>query len=111
VYLANRKSNMIISGGVNIYPREIEQVLEQHPAVADIGVFGVPDDEWGESVKAAIELRGGFAAGSALDRLRGRVAARRQREALHPASQRSLLEAPKPQDLTPRRSAPPPAAR
>ena len=67
VYLADRKSNMIISGGVNIYPREIEQVLEQHPAVADIGVFGIPDDEWGESVKAAIELRGGFAASPALE--------------------------------------------
>jgi acyl-CoA synthetase (AMP-forming)/AMP-acid ligase II len=59
VYLADRKSNMIISGGVNIYPREIENVLEQHPAVSDVGVFGIPDDEWGESVKAAVELRGG----------------------------------------------------
>jgi long-chain acyl-CoA synthetase len=57
VYLADRKSNMIISGGVNIYPLEIEQVLEQHPAIADVGVFGIPDDEWGESVKAAVELR------------------------------------------------------
>ena len=60
VYLADRKSNMIISGGVNIYPAEIEQVLDEHPAVADVGVFGIPDDEWGESVKAAVELRPGF---------------------------------------------------
>ena len=60
VYLADRKSNMIISGGVNIYPAEIEQVLQEHPAVADVGVFGIPDDEWGESVKAAVELRPGF---------------------------------------------------
>jgi long-chain acyl-CoA synthetase len=60
VYLADRKSNMIISGGVNIYPAEIEQVLHEHPAVADVGVFGIPDDEWGESVKAAVELRPGF---------------------------------------------------
>ena len=59
VYLADRKSNMIISGGVNIYPMEIEQVLAEHPAVGDVGVFGIPDDEWGESVKAAIELRPG----------------------------------------------------
>jgi len=56
VYLNDRKSNMIISGGVNIYPAEVEQVLQQHPAVADVGVFGIPDEEWGEVVKAAIEL-------------------------------------------------------
>ena len=59
VHLADRRSNMIISGGVNIYPAEIEQVLQEHPAVADVGVFGIPNDEWGESVKAAIELREG----------------------------------------------------
>lgn len=61
VHLADRRSNMIISGGVNIYPAEIEQVLQEHPAVADVGVFGIPDEEWGESVKAAIELREGYA--------------------------------------------------
>ncbi len=67
VYLADRKSNMIISGGVNIYPREIEQLLEQHPAVSDVGVFGIPDEEWGESVKAAIELRSGYTGGKELE--------------------------------------------
>ena len=56
VYLSDRKSNMIISGGVNIYPAEIEQILQEHPAVADVGVFGIPDAEWGEAVKAAVEL-------------------------------------------------------
>ena len=61
VYLADRASNMIISGGVNIYPAEIEQVLIEHPAVADVGVFGIPDDEWGEQVKAAVELAEGWA--------------------------------------------------
>ncbi|MBB83175.1 MAG: acyl-CoA synthetase [Deltaproteobacteria bacterium] len=66
VHLADRKSNMIISGGVNIYPMEIEQVLQEHPAVGDAGVFGIPDDEWGEQVKAAIELRDGFEASDAL---------------------------------------------
>ena len=66
VHLADRKSNMIISGGVNIYPVEIEQVIQEHEAVADVGVFGIPDDEWGESVKAAIELRAGFEASDAL---------------------------------------------
>ena len=60
VHLADRRSNMIISGGVNIYPLEIEQVLAEHPAVSDVGVFGIPDDEWGESVKAAVELRPGY---------------------------------------------------
>jgi len=59
VYLSDRQANTIISGGVNIYPAEIEQVLQQHPAVADVGVFGIPDDEWGETVKAAVELMDG----------------------------------------------------
>jgi acyl-CoA synthetase (AMP-forming)/AMP-acid ligase II len=68
VHLADRRSNMIISGGVNIYPAEIEQVLQEHPAVGDVGVFGIPDDEWGESVKAAIELRPGFRASDELAR-------------------------------------------
>ncbi len=66
VYLADRQSHTIISGGVNIYPAEIESVLHEHPAVADVAVFGIPDDDWGESVKAAIELRAGFAASDAL---------------------------------------------
>lgn len=57
VYLSDRKSNMIISGGVNIYPAEIEQALIEHPDIADLAVFGVPDEEWGESVKALIELK------------------------------------------------------
>jgi len=45
---------------VNIYPVEVEQVVHEHPAVADVAVFGIPDDEWGESVKAAVELAPGF---------------------------------------------------
>ena len=60
VFLSDRAANMIISGGVNIYPAEIEQVLIDHPAVADVAVFGVPDDEWGEQVKAAVELQDGY---------------------------------------------------
>ncbi len=48
---------MIISGGVNIYPAEIEAALTAHPAVADVAVIGVPDEEWGEAVKAIVELR------------------------------------------------------
>lgn len=55
VYLTDRVSHMIISGGVNIYPQEIENVLVLHPAVADVGVIGVPDPEMGESVKAVVQ--------------------------------------------------------
>ncbi len=58
LFLCDRKADMIISGGVNIYPAEIETVLLTHPQVADVAVFGIPDDDWGESVKAVIELRG-----------------------------------------------------
>src|SRR5947207_11330576 len=50
---------MIISGGVNMYPAEVEGVLSSHPAVADVAVIGVPDDEWGEQVKAVVELESG----------------------------------------------------
>ncbi len=59
VFLSDRKIDMIISGGVNIYPAEIEGVLVTHPAVADAAVFGVPDDEFGEQVKAVVELADG----------------------------------------------------
>jgi long-chain acyl-CoA synthetase len=55
LYLTDRISNMIISGGVNIYPREVEDVLVTHPAVADVAVVGVPDPEMGESVRALVQ--------------------------------------------------------
>jgi long-chain acyl-CoA synthetase len=67
VFLCDRKSHMIITGGVNVYPAEVEQALIAHPAVADVGVFGIPDDEWGETVKAAVELVPGVAASPALE--------------------------------------------
>ena len=50
---------MIISGGENIYPTEVEAVLAQHPAVRDVAVVGRPDDKWGERVEAAVVLRDG----------------------------------------------------
>ncbi|MDZ7675530.1 MAG: AMP-binding protein [Acidimicrobiales bacterium] len=59
LYLSDRKIDMIISGGVNIYPAEIEGVLVTHPAVRDAAVFGIPHDEMGEEVKAAVELADG----------------------------------------------------
>ena len=59
VYIVDRKNDMIISGGKNIYPREIEEVLYSHPGVLEAAVVGVPDDHWGESVKALLVLRDG----------------------------------------------------
>ncbi len=53
-YICDRKSDMIITGGMNVYPAEIEAALEQHPAVADVAVFGIPSEEWGESVHAVV---------------------------------------------------------
>jgi long-chain acyl-CoA synthetase len=57
IYLVDRKRDMIVSGGVNIYPREIEEALARHPAVSEVAVFGVPDEYWGEAVRAAVVLR------------------------------------------------------
>ncbi|CAO3436265.1 Long-chain-fatty-acid--CoA ligase (EC 6.2.1.3) [Azospirillum doebereinerae] len=59
VFLVDRKKDMIISGGFNIYPTEIEQVVWSHPAVQDCAVIGVPDDKWGEAVTAVVELKSG----------------------------------------------------
>ncbi len=61
LYLLDRKKDMIISGGNNIYPREIEEILLVHPAIYEVAVIGVPDQLWGESVKAIIALRPGMA--------------------------------------------------
>ena len=63
LYICDRKKDMIISGGVNIYPAEIEAALELHPDVYEVSVFGVPSEEWGESVHAVVVRR----PGSALD--------------------------------------------
>jgi long-chain acyl-CoA synthetase len=66
LFLCDRKSDMIISGGVNIYPAEIESVLVVHPKVRDAAVFGIPHEEWGEEVKAVIEPASEADAGPAL---------------------------------------------
>jgi fatty-acyl-CoA synthase/long-chain acyl-CoA synthetase len=58
-YICDRKSDMIISGGMNIYPAEIEAALEQHPDIYDVAVFGIPSEEWGEQVHATIVLAPG----------------------------------------------------
>jgi acyl-CoA synthetase (AMP-forming)/AMP-acid ligase II len=64
IRLIDRKKNMIISGGENIYPTEVEAVLAQHPAIRDVAVVGRPDDRWGERVEAAVVLRDGASATS-----------------------------------------------
>jgi long-chain acyl-CoA synthetase len=66
LFLTDRSAHLIISGGVNIYPAEIEAVLIGHPAVGDVGVVGVPDEEWGEVVVAAVEPHAGIAPTDAL---------------------------------------------
>jgi acyl-CoA synthetase (AMP-forming)/AMP-acid ligase II len=59
LFIQDRVKDMIVSGGENVYPREVENALFEHPAVADVAVIGVPDEKWGESVKAIVVLREG----------------------------------------------------
>jgi acyl-CoA synthetase (AMP-forming)/AMP-acid ligase II len=59
IYIVDRKKDLVISGGVNIYPREIEEVLFQHPEIADAAVVGLPDEQWGERLKAFVVRRAG----------------------------------------------------
>jgi acyl-CoA synthetase (AMP-forming)/AMP-acid ligase II len=68
LYLTDRKAYMIITGGVNVYPQEAENVLAMHPKVADVAVLGVPDDEFGEAVKAVVEPLSMGDAGPGLER-------------------------------------------
>jgi acyl-CoA synthetase (AMP-forming)/AMP-acid ligase II len=62
VFILDRTKDMIISGGANIYPREVEEVLLEHPAVSEVCVIGVPDSVWGEAVKAVVVLTPGASA-------------------------------------------------
>jgi long-chain acyl-CoA synthetase len=66
LFLTDRSANLIISGGVNIYPAEVEAVLITHPVVGDVGVVGVPHDDWGEEVVAVVELQPGVESNAAL---------------------------------------------
>jgi acyl-CoA synthetase (AMP-forming)/AMP-acid ligase II len=65
VYILDRTRDMVISGGLNIYPREVEEVLLTHPALSEVCVFGVPDDKWGEALKAHVVLGAGQSATAA----------------------------------------------
>ncbi len=64
IYIVDRIRDMVVSGGFNIFPFEIEQVLMKHPAVQDCAVIGVPDDKWGEAVKAVVQLNAGANTGA-----------------------------------------------
>jgi long-chain acyl-CoA synthetase len=61
LFIVDRSADMVISGGVNIYPAEVESVLQTMPGVADCALFGIPDQEFGESLAAAVQCRDGFA--------------------------------------------------
>ncbi len=76
LFLHDRIKDMIVSGGENIYPAEVENTLMQHPALADGAVIGVPDDAWGEAVKACVVLKPGAKASEAgiIEFMRGRIA-------------------------------------
>ncbi len=68
LFLTDRSANLIISGGVNIYPAETDAVLLAHPAVLDVAVIGIPNEEWGEEVKAVVELRPEYVQSQSLER-------------------------------------------
>jgi acyl-CoA synthetase (AMP-forming)/AMP-acid ligase II len=76
IRLVDRKSNMIISGGENVYPSEVESLLGAHPKVKDVAVIGVPHETWGEAVQAVIVLHAGESATEAeiVDWCRDRIA-------------------------------------
>jgi len=67
LYLKDRLKDMVITGGFNVYPVDVENALGQHPAVHECAVFGIPDDKWGETVQAAVQLRPGQQATQAME--------------------------------------------
>ena len=116
LFLCDRKSDMIIAGGVNIYPAEIEGEILAHPGVGDVAVFGVPDDDMGEQIKAVVEPAAGYEAGDELkasimehlsgspgqvqvaqvDRLHRRAPPRAHRQAPQAPAEGPLLGRPRP---------------
>ena len=81
LYLVDRKKDMIDSGGVKVYPKDIEEVAARHPAIREVAVFGIPHDKWGETPVAAVVLRkpGCAEADELRDWINARVAAKYQR--------------------------------
>jgi len=76
LFIQDRVKDMVVSGGENVYPREVENALFEHPAVVDVAVIGIPDEKWGESVKAIVVVRQGAAASAddLVEFCRGRLA-------------------------------------
>jgi acyl-CoA synthetase (AMP-forming)/AMP-acid ligase II len=76
IWLVDRKKNMIISGGENVYPSEVESALGSHPAIKDVAVIGLPDEKWGERVHAVVILHDGVHAteGDVIDHARAHLA-------------------------------------
>jgi fatty-acyl-CoA synthase len=66
LYIVDRTKDMVITGGFNVFPREVEDVLTTHPAVGQVMVIGVPDEKWGEAVKAVVVLQAGHEPSDAL---------------------------------------------
>ena len=81
LFLVDRKKDMIISGGVNVYPRDIEEIIVQHPDVMEVAVFGIQDEKWGETPIAAVTLinTANITAGELVEWTNGRVSAKFQR--------------------------------
>jgi long-chain acyl-CoA synthetase len=81
LYLVDRKKDLIISGGVNVYPRDIEEIAVQHEAVSEVAVFGIPHDKWGETPLAAVVLThpGAATAEELRDWINDRIEARFQK--------------------------------
>ena len=120
LFLKDRKSDMIISGGVNIYPAEIEGTMLGAPGVDDVAVFGIPHEDWGEEIKAVVQLVPGVEPDDAardaifaylvenlakfkhaqVDRLRAAAAARPLRQAVQAQAPRPLLGRSRPRDLS-----------
>lgn len=79
LYLAGRKKELIISGGINVYPKDIEEIMIRHPAVVEVAVFGVPHPDWGETPVAAVRLKGEITGSELKDWTNAHLEARYQR--------------------------------